>query len=68
MMERAEELYPDYNLSELRSEFVDKVRQTPVEEAMKDDVVEERDKEDALEVPTTKVPAVEAPPSQPSGV
>lgn len=63
MMERAYELYADYNLFELRFEFVDKMPQTPAEEAVWDEVVEEEDKEDASKAPTTKAPR-----SQPLGV
>lgn len=40
VIERAEELYPNQDLSQLRSEFVDEVPQTPADEVVEDEVAE----------------------------
>ncbi|XP_022891714.1 axoneme-associated protein mst101(2)-like [Olea europaea var. sylvestris] len=59
-VERAKELYPNQDLSQLKSEFVDEVPQTPADEVVGDEVTEvEEAHSDAQAV---KVPAAEAPP------
>ncbi|XP_022865629.1 caldesmon-like [Olea europaea var. sylvestris] len=51
VLERAEELYPNLDLAQLRSEFVDEVPQTPAEEVRGDEEVD------------AEAPSAEAPPS-----
>ncbi|XP_022899419.1 uncharacterized protein LOC111412733 [Olea europaea var. sylvestris] len=61
VMERAEELYPNQDLSQLRSEFVDEVPQTPADEVVGDEVAEA---EEAMsDAQAVEVLAAEAPPS-----
>lgn len=59
---RADELYPNYNLAEIRSEFVDEVPQTPAEEAA-DEANREEKVEEASEAPATEATTTEAPSS-----
>ncbi|XP_022876812.1 uncharacterized protein LOC111395018 [Olea europaea var. sylvestris] len=61
VMERAEELYPNQDLSQLRSEFVDEEPQTPADEAVGDEVAEAE--EANSDAQATEVPAAEAHPS-----
>lgn len=60
MMERAEELYLNNDLSQLRSEFMDEVLQTLAEEAVGSEATKED--EGNFEVQAVEAPAVEAPP------
>ncbi|XP_022895277.1 uncharacterized protein LOC111409463 [Olea europaea var. sylvestris] len=54
VMERVEELYPNLDLTQLRSEFVDEVPQTPAEEVQGDEATD-------AEAPTTDAQVAEAP-------
>ncbi|XP_022843376.1 uncharacterized protein LOC111366926 [Olea europaea var. sylvestris] len=57
VMERAEELYPNLDLTQLRSEFVDEVPQTPAEEVQENNAAEvEETNADAqvVEAPSTE--------------
>ncbi|XP_022874284.1 uncharacterized protein LOC111393122 [Olea europaea var. sylvestris] len=57
VMERAEELYPNQDLSQLRSEFMDEVPQTLADEVVGDEVAEAEEANSdaqAVEVPATK--------------
>ncbi|XP_022888758.1 uncharacterized protein LOC111404209 [Olea europaea var. sylvestris] len=61
VMEQAEELYPNQDLSQLRSKFMDKVPQTPADEVVGDEVAEAEEAMSDAQV--AEVPATEAPPS-----
>ncbi|XP_022865182.1 axoneme-associated protein mst101(2)-like [Olea europaea var. sylvestris] len=68
VLERAEELYPNLDLAQLRSEFVDEVPQTPVEEVQGDEEVDAEAPSAEAEKTTTdaqvaEAPIAEAPPS-----
>ncbi|XP_022868626.1 uncharacterized protein LOC111388175 [Olea europaea var. sylvestris] len=68
VLERAEELYPNLDLAQLRSEFVDEVPQTPAEEVQGDEEVDAEAPSAEAEKTTTdaqvaKAPIAEAPPS-----
>lgn len=56
-MERVEELYPDNDLSQLKSEFLSEVPQTPTEAAAGDKVAEEiEEEEEGSETQATEAP------------
>ncbi|XP_022889378.1 actin cytoskeleton-regulatory complex protein pan1-like [Olea europaea var. sylvestris] len=68
VLERAEELYPNLDLAQLRSEFVDEVPQTPAEEVQGDEEVDAEAPSAEAEKTTTdaqvaEAPSAEAPPS-----
>ncbi|XP_022871745.1 uncharacterized protein CG45076-like [Olea europaea var. sylvestris] len=68
VLERAEELYPNLDLAQLRSEFVDEVPQTPAEEVQGDEAADaEAPNAEAGETNTdaqvAEPPSAEAPPS-----
>ncbi|XP_022883483.1 axoneme-associated protein mst101(2)-like [Olea europaea var. sylvestris] len=68
VLERAEELYPNLDLAQLRSEFVDEVPQTPAEEVQGDEEVDAEAPRAEAEKTTTdaqvaEAPSTEAPPS-----
>ncbi|XP_022891756.1 axoneme-associated protein mst101(2)-like [Olea europaea var. sylvestris] len=68
VLERAEELYPNLDLAQLRSEFVDEVPQTPAEEVQGDEEVDAETPSAEAEKTTTDAqvaegPSAEAPPS-----
>lgn len=59
VMERAGELYPNLDLTQLRSEFVDEVPQTPTEEVQGDEAAEVEEinaDAQAVEAPSTEAP------------
>lgn len=60
MMERAEELYPNQDLSQLRSKFVDEVPQTPANESVGDEATEVE--EGSSDAQVVEASAAEAPP------
>ncbi|XP_022847683.1 uncharacterized protein LOC111370230 [Olea europaea var. sylvestris] len=67
VMERAEELYPNLDLTQLKSEFVDEVPQTPAEEVQGDKAADAEAPSDEAEEATTDAqvaepPSAEAPP------
>ncbi|XP_022875753.1 uncharacterized protein LOC111394224 [Olea europaea var. sylvestris] len=68
VLERAEELYPNLDLAQLRSEFVDEVPQTPAEEVQGDEAADaEAPNAEAGEATTdaqvAEPPSAEVPPS-----
>ncbi|XP_022872741.1 uncharacterized protein LOC111391724 [Olea europaea var. sylvestris] len=68
VLERAEELYPNLDLAQLRSEFLDEVPQTPAEEVQGDEAADaEAPNAEAGETTTdaqvAEPPSAEAPPS-----
>ncbi|XP_022852184.1 axoneme-associated protein mst101(2)-like [Olea europaea var. sylvestris] len=68
VLERAEELYPNLDLAQLRSEFVDEVPQTPAEEVQGDEEVDAEapsvETEEATnDAQVAEAPSAEVPPS-----
>ncbi|XP_022863888.1 axoneme-associated protein mst101(2)-like [Olea europaea var. sylvestris] len=68
VLERVEELYPNLDLAQLRSEFLDEVPQTPAEEVQGDEEVDAEAPSAEAEKTTTDAqvaegPSAEAPPS-----